>query len=186
MLWNGAKWSKGFNLLGVGAENLILCTDWLLVGPVPAFLLSDRRRTNGEEVVDKGVYHSMPALGFVHTGSVFCERISPPVFFRAIAKAFCLTMASLFVSERAIALLACIWSKPIAPPLSPAFNCLSIAPAVNSCLPAFPSLPPTIRVAFRSCPKECCFVLLRGLLLSLPLSFQLTFLFFSILLEFEG
>lgn len=38
----------------VRAENKILCTDWLLAGPVPAFLLSDRRRTNGEEVVDKG------------------------------------------------------------------------------------------------------------------------------------
>jgi hypothetical protein len=49
----------------------------------------------------------MPALGFVHIGSFFCERISPPVFFRAIAKAFGLAMASLFVSERAIALLAC-------------------------------------------------------------------------------
>ena len=44
--------------------------------PVPAFLLSDRRRTNGEEVVDLGVCNSsMPALGFVHTGSFFWERI---------------------------------------------------------------------------------------------------------------
>lgn len=70
----------------VRAENLILCTDWLLVGPVPAFLLSDRRRTNGEEVVDKGVYHSMPALGFVHTGSFFCERISPPLAYAQLLK----------------------------------------------------------------------------------------------------
>lgn len=45
---------------------------------------------------------AMPALGFVHTGSFFCERIStrpPGVFFRAIDKAFGLDMASLLFGE---------------------------------------------------------------------------------------